>query len=1482
MNAPVIIGLAKGKYVAKMVDRNGCEFVSDTIEITQPEPLMINESVTSLKCYDTCEGRIDLNVSGGTKPYVFDWDQSTLSKTEVVENLCYGRYSVEVIDANNCNVVDYFDINTPPRLEVTTGVLTEHCNLSDGTVYAEAKGGKGKYRYRWNNSFEGDSIHNLSAGTYNVAVTDENGCNVFDSAILESTPPPVMDLVSQENALCFEDCNGIAEVELTGAIGNVNYSWDNGINSPVGTNLCEGQYKVLATDSKGCKDSINVLITQPDVLEIELSINHPLCNNSCDGIVESTVVGGTGTYTYNWKDNLNDIVSGQDSFANACPGNYSLTINDENNCSLTESFKLNNPEQVSASLNTADLSCFESNDGSIELTVLSGEGTMSYTWTNASNNQNLNDLSAGVYGVEIRNDNGCSFIDSIEVKQPDSLEIELVELKHVNCFGEANGYIQINVKGGNGGYQINWSNGVQSLSNQNLLAGSYSVDVQYSKGCSISKTFTVTEPELLTGILTKSDVTCFDACNGELSMNVNGGTAPYSFTWSNNAEDTFALNNLCAGNYNVNVLDAHNCSISDVISIVQPSPIQLSAALTDANCGQNNGSICLTVNGGTGNIDYSWSNTMNKLACNNNLLAGCYTAVVTDENNCALDTTFCISDIAGPQITIADSTNVSCKGGADGAVSFEVIGGDGEIIYEFLSSTNQSFNVSNESVEGLLAGCYKINVTDSAGCKASKPICITEPEALTANVYVNENVSCFGLSDAQASVEAYGGTQPYVYSWQNGSDSTVSVGLLAGEVAVEVTDVKGCSVQAAAEVTQPEVLALSVAEFTNLTCYESCDGSISLGSTGGTKPYSYSWSSGQSEESISGLCIGDYKALVTDANGCVDSLVQTITQPDSIKLSYVSKNAICGLCNGEAEITAVGGTGAYSYNWFGAGANTGEAKNISLCPDTFLVTVTDENSCSKDISVSLDFDVEPVIDSLIGTAAKCHDSFDGTVNPFVSGIAPFTYEWSGEEVNSTDEVLTGIGVGNYCLMLTDSNGCKVSSCIDIDEPTPVVPNFTGEIQMCYGNSNQVWMYASGGTSGYQYKWLDEETSDNPRELNAYEEKEYCFEVSDSNGCTTDPICFNTEISKPLLVSASGAKIICDGQTAPLQAYLSGGSGNPYNLGVFANAPYTGEPLTSTVTRNRAVLTVMPDTTTTTYYFVLSDGCSEDAIDSVTVMVNVTPEIAIVPGDSSGCVPFVMPFNVETNVPDPTYEFDFEGDGIIDYVGKDPNQVFEYKEAGIYKVAVNVISPDSCRTKASATGFIVVHKTPEVQFKVTSGEASMASPEIKFEAMYKYGDLFKWNFGDGDSVQGYLNDYILTEEYTSNKYEAPHHVYQDSGWYNVGVEITNRSGCKGVFELPIYVQPSFTFYAPNAFTPNGDGINEVFIPLGIGWEYYDYEFTIWDRWGELIYSSNDRNAPWDGTYMGQQVQMDVYVWQVHVRDIVRHDKHVFIGHVSLLR
>lgn len=444
--------------------------------------------------------------------------------------------------------------------------------------------------------------------------------------------------------------------------------------------------------------------------------------------------------------------------------------------------------------------------------------------------------------------------------------------------------------------------------------------------------------------ITPTNVSCFGSSNGVATASVSGGVGPFSYSWSNGA--TVATNlNLSAGFYTCTVTDNNDLSTAtSAVTIIQPTAITVTTTHTDITCNMSIGIATASANGGTGLYTYSWSDG-SALATATGLLSGSYTVTVIDANGCTRTDVVTVSNIAGPTIVVS-TTPISCNGGNNGTASFTVFGGTGTLTYSWSNGINGSSFSS-----GLAAGTYVVTVADANGCMVVSSATITEPPALVATT-TTTNATC-GQSDGTASASFGGGTPPFLYMWSTAANSLTISGLPAGPYFVTVTDGNGCTASSIATVSNtgaPNVVITT----TNATCQGLPDGRASAVSSGGVIPYTYSWNTTSTNDTIFNLLKGDYILTVTDGIGCKTVKLASIGVPGGgIHFMVTQLNPTnCGACNGAAKIYDLdGGISPYTYKWSGIGSTSDIAS--ALCTGTYSVTVKDNIGCSVSGKVNI-------------------------------------------------------------------------------------------------------------------------------------------------------------------------------------------------------------------------------------------------------------------------------------------------------------------------------------------------------------------------------------------------------------------------------------------------------------------------------------------------------------------------------------------------
>ncbi len=1116
-----------GTYSLTVTDANGCVATAVGMTIAQPAMALskLSDAQNDPACFGNSDGSITINMQGGTAPYTYLWSNG--DNTATATGLNAGIHSVVVTDAVGCTYNESFTLSDPARIAVAPVLTLPTCNAgADGSITVSASNGTGPYTYNWNTGDSGPTITGLIAGTYTVTISDAGGCSVVESIVL-GEPAVLVGNATVNDISCNGSADGSVFLSVSGGTGPYNYAWNTGASTNNITGLAAGGYSVTITDAAGCSIVENYTIVDPAPIGVAFTKTDILCKGATTGAIDITPSGGTAPYSYLWSNG-----STSEDLTNVAAGNYSVTVRDASNCSVVLNVTINEPALVlNLSGVETNATCNGSNNGSIDLTVTGGAGPYSYAWNTGATTQDVTGLAPGNYAVAVTDANGCIKSIGFTIAEPAPLAASPAKTD-ITCNAANDGTITINVSGGTAPYSYSWADdgSITSNSRNSLSPGSYTVTVTDANGCMDVVSITIIEPAQLTSTDVVQNVSCFGESTGTINLTILGGTAPYSFSWSNGAL-TEDLTNIAAGNYSVTVTDANGCTINDSFTITQPaSALSKTEAVQQITCnGAADGIINLTVTGGSAPYTYNWSNgsTSEDLS---SLPAGTYSVVITDNNSCTINDSYVITD--PPVLNLSGTkTDVSCFGADNGAVDITISGGEGPYVFAW------SNGAATEDVSGLMPGNYTVNITDARGCSTNQTFNIQEPAALSLGYAVN-NVSCFGLADGAIDITVSGGSAPYSFAWSNTSTTEDISGLTAADYTVTVTDVNGCSLSETITITQPVAPLSTASTVTDISCFGGSDGSIQLTPAGGTAPYTYSWNTGSTSKDIFGLSDGSYQITITDANGC--SIVENyvIAMPPALVSSGAQVNVLCNGDNtGGIDLTVSGGTGPYTFTWSN-GANTEDLTNIVA--GNYNVTIADARGCSVNRSFTI---TQPLaltaVDNVIDVA--CFGDGDGSIDISVSGgIAPYTYSWSGGQTTQDLFNLTG---GNYTLTVTDANGCQIVNTYTVNEPTAALA-VTGVVsnENCFGdNQGAVQLTVTGGSAPYTYAWNQGATS---KDVVGLGRGSYQVTVTDNNGCVVQE---SFTIAGPAAVDAIAVvnDVTCNGlNDGAIDLQATGGVG-PY-------------------------------------------------------------------------------------------------------------------------------------------------------------------------------------------------------------------------------------------------------------------------------------------------------------------------------------------------
>ncbi|WP_066758704.1 T9SS type B sorting domain-containing protein [Crocinitomix algicola] len=1152
-------------------------------DLTEPPVLSFDPPATiHASCPGVCDGQAFTFPTGGTAPLSIFWPTSGETGPNPTA-LCIGDNTVEITDANGCMITDVVEIMAPPELITSPTITPPTCNGDcDAIIELNPTGGNGgPYTIVWSpdpasgpGTNPGDGF---CAGAINVEITDIDGC-AYDTIINVIDPPVLTVSISDiTDVSCFGSCDGQATANPVGGFAPYSYEWfddatglTTGITDPTATGLCPGDYYVVITDDLGCIiNSSTFTIGEPDPIILDPSVYETSCFGVCDGSAAVDVTGGTPDYTYSWTTVPGGVgIGATDSISGLCPGEYQIVITDDNGCVSSPSIvEVTEPTEIIIDIASTNPSCYDLCDGSAIVTASGGTPGYSYTWSPTpgagDGTPTPSDMCADTYTVTVTDDNGCDNVASFTLTLPDEYDISST-VTDLACFGDTDGAIDIIVNsGGSGaGYTYTWSPtppiGDGSPNVGGLTEGTWSVTISDSEFCDTTLTFTITSPsELIVDGSVISHASCNGECNGSAEIEITGGTPTYSILWDDPlAQTSLVASDLCADTYTVTVTDDNGCVETETITINEPAPFDLSTSQTDLNCfGDCDATATVTVLGG-GTPDYSilWDDPLAQTSFTAiGLCAGTYNATITDDNGC--DTIVEIIIIEPDELIVnADGVDASCFGDCTGAASVEVIGGTPPYSYEWYNAaTDLPLGVDNDSIFGLCPGDYYAIVTDDNGCiTQSIDITITEDPEINIDIISTTDAVC-AMCDGTAEISVSGGAGGFIIDWTpdplTGDGTTSVTGLCAGTYTVNIIDANGCEESSVISIDDIVLEVLDL-DSVNVTCHGGCDGEASATWADLDGPYTLEWfdnatglTTGIFGTPATGLCAGEYLAVLTNASGCTTSEVITIIEPDEILGPITTTDASCnGACDGSASITVTGGVGPYTYDWGipfpGSGEGTPNASG--LCPGPWQVDVTDDWGCTVTFTTIVDEPDPVVLISETSTDVTCVGDDDGTATVIADGgTPPYTYEWfdcaTGLPIGQTGPLATGLPPGSYECVITDDNGCNVTStCIPVADASDITAIINIENISCYGDCDGlIWAEPSGGSGTYFYQWLDEfgdpilgQTDDS---LENVCQGFYNLEITDLNGCSSlfGPIDM-TAPSSPWDVMISQTDITCAG------------------------------------------------------------------------------------------------------------------------------------------------------------------------------------------------------------------------------------------------------------------------------------------------------------------------------------------------------------------
>jgi subtilisin-like proprotein convertase family protein len=1092
--------LSAGNYNCTITDSVGCAVFANATINNDPGALNIDNVIINDETCGQGDGSVGIIISGANAPATYLWSNSSV--TQNLSNLQGGLYTVTVTDVIGCTVTGNANVqNNTGTLALTGQVVTnEICGNGAGSIDITLTGGTAPVTFLWSNAATTEDVTGLSSGTYTCTITDASACDLIAGpyTINNSTGTLIQGTHLVTDEICGNG-QGAIDLTVTGGTAPVTYLWSNAATTEDVTGLSSGTYTCTVSDASGCSLVITRIVNNnAGGLSIASAlVTDENCTDGA-GAVDITIAGGTPTYTYLWS---NAAVT--EDLTALSAGAYSVTVTDANGCAVSNAYVVNNN---SANFQLAGINAINENcgdgTGSIDVTLSGGQAPLVYIWSNGAITEDLASLNAGVYIGTITDVNGCVVTHSSSIQNdPGSLTVSNDSIVDATC-GDINGAIYLTVANGTPVYTYQWSNGATTSSITGVTGGTYTCVITDAGGC--TRNYTGIVQDLGGNLQIASSSTVDDACNqgvGSVTTTVTGGGQPYTYNWSSAATNPcctyelqmFDLNNNGWGGTPVPFVNVYvNGTLFGAYTVPTGPGNSFNNAFIPVCTGDvisveyiaaaqngNNAYLLLNSAGDTafqdgpdpfsGGIAYTGTVTcsLNGQGTNtiSNLFSGSYGLTVTDDYGCTVSQNYTLNNTSGLiNVTLNTQTDENC-GQANGAIDVTVSGAGSPT---FLWSNG----ATTEDLTGLAAGVYTITATDpSNGCTVVEMYTlINNANGLAVTDTTITNESC-GNGQGAINLTVSGGGVPYSYAWSNGSGTEDIILLTAGTYTVTITDNTGCDLVEVYTVINNANGIAATGVVTSETCGDGT-GAINMTVTGGTIPYTFTWSNGATTEDITGLSAGTYNATITDATGCSFVYMGNVSNTTStVTITNVAINdAFCGNNNGSITLTTSGGVQPLTYSW--SNGATSQDLNNEL-PGAYTLTITEASGCTLvntyTIGNNAFFTVNDtiIVNELCGNASGSIDLDVG----FGGGGPTPDFTWSNGEIT---EDITGLTAGTYTVTMTlntgPGGGCLlIESYVVLDDQGSVmIDSMLVTDESCSQTNGAIDVLVSGDTMPCNY------------------------------------------------------------------------------------------------------------------------------------------------------------------------------------------------------------------------------------------------------------------------------------------------------------------------------------------------------------------------------------------------------------------------------
>ncbi len=1501
----------------------------DNFEIQNFSKTAIN--LTPSSCFGYDDGAIEIEVKGGGPNYDYSCDNgvtwvNVADKKYKFTGKTNSSYNLQVRDVITGCVIGPIS----QTLEAAVGEIKFSATPSDILCFGQTDGyielhGKSNLQY----SLNGDEyktttkFQNLSGGDYTIRAR-EGGCESAPETVTIGADVfmEIEDVIPTHITRCYGDKTGSIYVNASVSSGQIDYSFDGGHewnnHRDTKEQLAAGKYKITIKDANNCTLDWpeEIEITQPDELVYSGEEQNPVthCYGDENGsIIIHTPTGGTPDYEY--SNNGGDNFFFNNEFKNL-KGDYiySLVVRDSKGClAKGPDVTLSQPEKVVITdTKLTDVNtCYGDQTGSIEIVTTGGTGQMYYSLSQDRNDWQTSPIfavGAGEYYPMVKDANDCpDQASAVNITQPNKLEIIYISPINntIKCNGYTTGQFLVQAHGGTLPYDYSYTNNsitdIISMDNDEVCtfrsvpAGVYDVTVTDRFNChadAVSVAITQPDPLKMT-IKSSSNASCYNFPDASVELIAEGGTPTYSYQYRRNGIGDFSSspNNVLtfqAGDFEFKIKDDNGCETPvQTLTLTEPADLVANIEIHDiTKCyTDKDGSIEVKVTGGTEPYKYSINNEpFQSSNVFNNLAPGYYNIIVDDQNGCGQDYVYRDQLVNAPeQMVIRQfySEDVKgCKGESLGKIAFEIEGGSGTITFSKDGGKTFVPETYPDGIEffNLPAGKYTPVAKDEHNCLVThSEVVIKEPETLEIQKIETSPAYCYGDYNGSATITVVGGKQlqeefPYTF-YLNGSTVADNytgkfLNLPAGDYTFIAEDEYGCPIDGAFSIGQPEEIKVVQKDSTNITtCYGDRTGTITFKVAGGIEPFTYiAKGYNYYDENTTGhftdLPASGYELIATDAHKCSVDTIVTIEQPT--KFAYHAKITNEIMCHGDDDaaisVSASGGTAPYYFSFDnGKTYPYTESSYSNVNPGRYYVKAKDAKGCTHDYVYNLEIIDPPQLEAdyekydvicNTGNTGKILASAKGGTKPYQFSIDEKVWRYnSGVFSNLTDST--------YSVTVKDGHNCTVKlTDITLTRP-PNIAGFTvNESEGCSPLLVTMTQDNTGGLATY-------DISDGTKIYDCTGPTSYTFVNRTGHA--------QTFVIKATMMQAGG--VGCT-DTASLQVKVLPQPDSDVRVtnssAIFPETTINFANMTQNITEAKWDFdddTYSDNINEQSHTYkscgkynitlIQSNGMCYDTL-SIPFVIEGRPVIAAMKANNiQGCQPVTVEFtNSSSNCDSCVWNF---GDGTT---STSPMLKHTFEGAGDYEVTLTAYG--DCGAASTTSKTIHVYAQPSADF-TQNADTLYEGQALHLTSVSEGGAYYAWDFGDGKK----------SDE------KHPVHNYEFGGTFTISLIVTSPNSCTDTAfvknAVTVIKSPIVVF--PNAFTPDGDGLNDIFLP--VHGDISQFKIFIFDKKGQLMYKGTDITEGWDGTRNGHPCPTGVYVYKAN---IVLRDKSFYDlkGYVVLLR